>query len=41
VLQDAGFAVDTACNGHEALSMSINAKPQAMVLDVGYPVLRL
>jgi len=35
VLQDAGFAVDTACDGHEALSKAVNARPQAMVLDVG------
>jgi predicted Zn finger-like uncharacterized protein len=35
VLQDAGFAVDTACDGHEALRKAVNAKPQAMVLDVG------
>ncbi len=35
VLQDEGFAVDTACDGHEALSKAINARPQAMVLDVG------
>ena len=35
VLQNAGFAVDTACDGHEALSKAVNARPQAMVLDVG------
>jgi predicted Zn finger-like uncharacterized protein len=35
VLLDAGFAVDTACDGHEALSKAVNARPQAMVLDVG------
>jgi len=35
VLRDAGFAVDTASDGHEALSKAVNAKPQAMVLDVG------
>lgn len=35
VLQDAGFGVDTASNGHEALKKAINANPQAMVLDVG------
>jgi predicted Zn finger-like uncharacterized protein len=35
VLQDAGFAVDTASDGHEALRKAVNARPQAMVLDVG------
>lgn len=35
VLQDAGFAVDTASDGHEALSKATKARPQAMVLDVG------
>jgi predicted Zn finger-like uncharacterized protein len=35
VLQDAGFAVDMACDGHEALSKAVNTRPQAMVLDVG------
>jgi len=35
VLQEAGFTVDTASNGHEALRKAVNARPQAMVLDVG------
>ena len=35
VLRDAGFAVDTASDGHEALRKAVNTKPQAMVLDVG------
>jgi predicted Zn finger-like uncharacterized protein len=35
VLQDAGFGVDTAADGHEALRKAVNAKPQAMVIDVG------
>ena len=35
VLQEAGFAVDTASDGHEALRKAVDAKPQAMVLDVG------
>lgn len=35
VLREAGFAVDTASDGHEALSKAVKAKPQALVLDVG------
>ncbi len=35
VLQDAGFAVHTAGDGHEALRKAVNVRPQAMVLDVG------
>jgi predicted Zn finger-like uncharacterized protein len=35
VLLEAGFAVDMAGDGHEALRKAINARPQAMVLDVG------
>jgi predicted Zn finger-like uncharacterized protein len=35
VLEDGGFIVDTACDGHEALRKAVNARPQAMVLDVG------
>ena len=35
VLQNAGFAVDTASDGHEALSKSLTIQPRAMVLDVG------
>ncbi len=35
VLREAGFAVDTARDGHEALSKAVKARPRAMVLDVG------
>jgi len=37
VLQDAGFRVDTAADGVEALQKATENKPGALVLDVGLP----
>ena len=37
VLLEAGFSVDTAADGVEALKKATENKPQAMVLDVGLP----
>lgn len=37
VLREAGFAVDTAADGVEALRKATENKPQALVLDVGLP----
>lgn len=37
VLIDAGFRVDIATNGAEALKKALANKPQGMVLDVGLP----
>jgi CheY-like chemotaxis protein len=36
-LSDAGFRVDTAADGFEALKRATENKPQGMVLDVGLP----
>jgi predicted Zn finger-like uncharacterized protein len=37
VLTDAGFRVELAADGHEALKKAVELKPQGMVLDVGLP----
>jgi predicted Zn finger-like uncharacterized protein len=37
VVSDAGFGVDTAANGVEALKKAAEKKPRALVLDVGLP----
>lgn len=37
VLLDAGFGVDTAVDGNEALKKATENKPKAIVLDVGLP----
>ncbi len=37
VLTEAGFIVDTAADGTEALRKAVENKPQAMVVDVGLP----
>ena len=37
VLHEAGYAVDSAGDGNEALKKAVENRPQAMVLDVGLP----
>lgn len=37
VLSDAGFAVETAADGVNALKKSVDLRPRAIVLDVGLP----
>jgi predicted Zn finger-like uncharacterized protein len=37
VLTDAGFRVELAADGHEALKKAVELKPKGMVLDVGLP----
>jgi CheY-like chemotaxis protein len=38
-LEDAGYRVDTACNGAEALRMAEEHSPDAIILDAMMPVM--
>lgn len=38
-LRHAGFAVEVACDGSEALSVARRMKPEVVVMDLGMPVM--